>query len=267
MIANDAPFSSPAAKSVYDKVYAMWSEGNQAEAERILNAAASKFQGDIRLAFFAATLIRSRFQIEEAASIFAFVANRIPKTRQGQAARLMLLIDQNKDAMTRFQELGKLAMTTKPAEPLIIWLYAIAARTLRQNKAGIQAYALLLKQVKVGSSLIHQTFANLLDKEDRYAESLVHRRLAVKLEPAPWSYDGLAMTLYLMNREAESLKIFEQFMPKSPNFALGWHHWGFVLGQMGRNKEALEKMDRALALAPDDPGFQKEREDVRKKLR
>ncbi|MGC4044476.1 MAG: tetratricopeptide repeat protein [Armatimonas sp.] len=268
MQTKDVAFLSTSGKAAYDQIFLAWSAGNQTEAERMLREAARKYGSELRLAFFAALLVRSRFDIQGAAPILAFVANRAPGTRQGLAAQYMLAIDQRRNVPQSFAALGKLAMETRPVEPLIVWLYAIAARTLRQNRPGIAAYTLLLKHVKVGSALIHQTFANLLDGDKRYAEALPHRQLAVKLEPAPWSYDGLAMTLYRLRRFDESLKIFEKAAPKSGStFPLIWNHWGVVLSAMGRNKEALEKMERAVQLDPNDSVFRHDRDTIRARLR
>ncbi len=267
MESQDIPFGSPAAKGTYEKVLRTWSDGNQPAAEKLLGEAARTFRTERRLAFFAALLVRSRFNVEEAAPIFAFIAEGSSATRQGKAARLMLAIDQNKNTEASFTALGKLAMESKPVEPLIVWLYAISARTLRKNKAGIAAYTLLLKNIRVGSALVHQTFGNLLDGENRYEEALVHRKLAVKLEPAPWSYDGLAMTLHRLNRNGEALKILEQVCPKISNFPLIWCHWGIVLSAVGRNKEALEKLDKAIAQDPSDPTFRRTREEILREMK
>lgn len=267
MQAPDIPFLSAPGKATYNKIFAAWSAGNQPEAERMLGEASRKFGSELRLVFFAALLVRSRFDIEAAAPILAVVAEHAPKTRQGLAARYMLAIDRRLEPQKSFTMLGKLAMESKPVDPLVVWLYAIAARTLGQNKHGIAAYTLLLKHVKVGSALLHQTFANLLDREKRHKEALPHRQLAVKLEPAPWSHDGLGLTLYHLGRYEEALKIFEKFAPKSPDYALIWNHWGMVLYQLRRDKEALEKMKRAVQIDPTDPDFRRDVETVRSQLK
>lgn len=265
MSVPDAPFSSPEAKLAYDNLLKQWGEGDQFGAERGFLETAKKHPRDLRLFFFAALLTRSRFDIKGGLRFFDTLAKVAPKTRQGEASRYMAAIDRQQESNKNFSALADLAMKDLPVEPLTVWLYAIAARTLDQNKAGIAAYTLLLKNIKTGSSLVHQTFANLLDEEARSLEALPHRQKAVALEPAPWSYDGLASTLYRLRRTDEALAMRAETQKRYPDFALGWANWATNLAGLDRYKEALEKVEKALQLDPNNPDFRKDRDEYKAK--
>jgi tetratricopeptide (TPR) repeat protein len=202
-----------------DKVYVgalkVWSIGKQADAEYLLDKYAHKYHQDQRLAFFQAACVRSRFEIEQANPLLIKVAVMNPASAQGQCAQLVVRLDSKGTATYDFRSLRSL-VRRNPDDLLLLWMLAVQCRNHNLNAEGVQYYARLLKMVGTGSSLVHQTYANLLDELGRHAEALPHRRMAVKLEPASWSYGGLASTLSALGRNDEALKASMKAMDFSP---------------------------------------------------
>jgi tetratricopeptide (TPR) repeat protein len=249
---KDAPFGSDAADELYQKIFTVWSNGDQQKAEQMLTDASVQYQGEMRLALFAAACVRSRFNIKKALPIFQWIAKNAPLSRQKRAAEYMVALDTQKEIDKNFNGLAHLAMDLSPHDPIILWLFGIACRTYSQSKLGIIAYTDLMKQVTVGSSLVHQTFANHLDDEKRYAESLPHRRMVIKLEPTGWSYDSLANLLSRLGKKEEAEKIRKEGSVSSSRYSPFWIHWCKELIHLKRYTEAIVKIDKALALNAKD---------------
>lgn len=184
----------PAADALYRKVLATWSGGDQAGAEVLAAQAVSQFPDDQRLAFFQAACTRSRFEVQEAYPMFIHVNRMDPTTVQGKCSLEIAQIDAKLAVWQHFLELRDV-VKRDPTDPIPLWMLAVECRSLNRNVEGIGCYQKLLTMVHPGPVLVHQTFANLLDEVGRHSEALGHRELAVKMEPAPWSYGGWAITL------------------------------------------------------------------------
>jgi tetratricopeptide (TPR) repeat protein len=254
---TDAPFRTKEAEQFYNKMFTAWSNGDQKKTEELMAEAAQKYKKDIRFAFFAAALIRCNFEVEEALPIFKAIA-KAPPSRQQKAAEYMVALDTGigidtiADFRKTFDGLGKLALKQSPEDPIVIWLFGIACRTYHQSKSGVLAYTTLMKHLKVGTAIVHQTFANHLVDEKRYEEALPHRRLAVKLQPTGWTYDGLANTLFKLGKKEESEKIRKEAAVKYGDYPLFWINWGKELIDLKRYPEAIIKIEKALAFVPND---------------
>jgi tetratricopeptide (TPR) repeat protein len=251
---KDAPFRSKEAEQFYNKMFTAWSNGDQQQVDKMIEEGV-KYLKEVRFVFFAATCIRCNFDVEEALPIYKAIA-KAPSSRQQKAAEYMVMLDTRRgtdDEINKsFNDLRKLAMEQTPQDPIVIWLFGIACRTYNQSKSGVLAYTALMKHLKVGTAIVHQTFANHLDEEKRYVESLPHRRLAVKLQPTGWTYDGLASTLWRLGKREESLKVREEAAVKHGEYPLFWMSWCQELIDLKRYPEAIKKIDKALTLVPND---------------
>jgi tetratricopeptide (TPR) repeat protein len=254
---KDAPFRSKEAEQFYNKVLDAWSNGDQQKTEKILAETSKKSMQEVRLVFFIAIMIRSNFDVEGALPIFKVLA-KAPPSRQQKVAEYMVALDTGvgigaaEEFRKIFDGFGKLALEQSPQDPIVIWIFGIACRTFRQPKSGIRAYTALMKHLKVGTAIVHQTFANHLVDEKRYEEALPHRKLAVKLQPTGWTYDGLANTLFKLGKKEESEKVREEAAVKHGDYPLFWINWGKELIDLKRYPEAIKKIDKALALFPND---------------
>lgn len=178
----------------YAAVIRVWSGGNQQEAERMLAGYLRRYPDDQRLALFRAACARSRFDVKAADPLLQQVVKMKATSEQGKCAAAVLALDQRRDVEAQFDVLRALVLA-HPNDPLPLWMLAVECRSYERNDEGAACYAKLLRMVGKGSSLVHQTYANLLDALGKHREALPHRYLAVRLEPADWSYDGLANTL------------------------------------------------------------------------
>ena len=227
--------------------------GNQRQVEELLPELVKLHPEDQGLKFFQAVVTRSRFEVEEAMPQFEAVVAMDGKTPEGQCAGLMLKIDRRESPGA---SLGRMAEVAKAhGEDLLIqWTVAIGCRTLNQNVAGCKVYEYILKAFYPGEGpvLMHQTYANMLDGAGLYEKAAMHRNIAVMMEPAGWSYQGLANTLTMLKQYDEANRAYRKAVELSPNEGLYWQTWGDCLRQEGFYDEAEKKFEKAVALDPRD---------------
>ena len=113
-------------------------------------------------------------------------------------------------------------MKAHPENAAFDWLLAVECRNYNRNEEGVRAYEALGKHFKTGPSLFHQTYANLLDELGRSEEALPHRKLAVQLEPASWSFGGLAHTCVQLGRPADAADAYDQWLKLQPGSVAAW---------------------------------------------
>jgi len=228
-----------------------FSMGRQADAEAIVRALLAAHPADVSLIFLEGMCIRSRFDVEAAAPYFQAVVRASPNSPQGQCARLMLQIDARQDAENSYAKLVKL-VEGHTDDAWMLWMGAIASRTLDKNEIGVVLYGELLKHFAVGPSLLHQTFANLLDNVGNYELALAHRKMAVRLEPAGWSYQGMGNTLANLQEYEEADKAYAKAIELAPGNSMYWRTWGSALYKWGHMDDAVAKCKEATRLNPQD---------------
>jgi tetratricopeptide (TPR) repeat protein len=206
---------------------------------------------DQGLLFFVAACFRSRFEVDISLKAMAMVEAIDPATPEGQAAGLINSLDQRQQVKTNFDKLRALAQQHRD-RPLLMWMLAVQCRSLHRTGEGIGFYKELLAAIKPrpGPVLVHQTYANLLDEFGRYEEALASRNLAVKMEPAGWSYQGLAFTLAQLKRYEEADRAYAKAVELDPDSALYWLTWGRCLLDWGKPDAAIQRAKRATELAP-----------------
>ncbi len=163
-------------------VLTIWAEGNQIAAETYLGWLVGRHPQHQRLAFFRAACMRSRFDVQSALPMFQEVARADPGSPEGRCTAAILALDSGRDLEANFKTLLEL-VKANAQDPLIVWMLAVQCRARNRNEEGVAAYRELLKLVPVGSSLVHQTFANVLDETKQYEEALKHREIVVRQEP------------------------------------------------------------------------------------
>jgi tetratricopeptide (TPR) repeat protein len=220
--------------------------GDQAGAEQVvqdrINAAVNAGKSPaVEDVFLAAVMTRSRFDTAGAAPLFQYVNQSAPSTPHGLASGIILqLDDRTPDAPKQFRALIELCLMKHYNDTLLLWMMAVQCRAYDQPRLGVDLYAELCKRWKPGPVLVHQTYANLLDELKRFDESLVQRRLAVKLEPAAWSYEGLGNTLTGLKRWNEADDAFSHCIALDPRNVQFWRNWEFSKTQRGDAEGAAE---------------------------
>jgi len=251
-------FSQPLKKAtqqspeqIESQFLALLSAGKQSDAEELLNTNVKNHLNNQRVVFLLACCIRSRFMVRDAASVFSAVVNMGTNSVAGQCAFHILYLEARKDPDQHFSALLNLVENT-PDDLMLRWMMAVQCATYEKNEEGCKHYAKLLEKWNPGPVLVHQEYGNLLDGLKRFEEALVSRRIAVELEPAGWSYEGLGYTLAGLNRFKESNEAYSMSVKLAPENPLYWRSWAWGLGQEKRYPEAIEKCKKALSLNPKD---------------
>jgi tetratricopeptide (TPR) repeat protein len=232
------------ADGFYADTLKIWASGDRNGTEQVLRQAVQSFPGDLRFRFILAADARSRFEIADADRELMYIADRGRGTELGRTALLIVALDQNIDTARNFTALDKLA-DKHPDDPMFLWMVAVECRSLKRTTDGIHRYAKLLTRVNPGPALVHQTYANLLDDASRSAEALPHRQLAVKMEPAGWTYDALGNTLSHLKRWDEADAAYRRSTSLAPNDAQYWSNWAWSKDQRGDKDGASSLRFRA----------------------
>ena len=272
------------------QLVALIQQGKPTEAEAVMEKHAAVYRANQRLIYLFAACTRSRFDVKEAMRLFVVAGMANEKTLLGQSTFRIVMLDGVKEIQQKpersFADLEKM-VASHPDEIAVRWMLAVQCRSYNRNVQGVIHYKKLLEKWKPGPVLAHQTYANLLDELNRFDEALVERRMAVKLEPAGWSYDGLGNTLDSLGRfdEADKAHAKASALDPADGHSLGnwaanamlrkkyddaikrcalatqldpayprtWSVWGQCLEAQGKNTESLKKFRKVLELCPNDP--------------
>lgn len=256
---DDDPFvtvSPPAAQisgveenAACDRIIKAWSEGDQGRAEHMAAARLQAHPSERRTTFVHATFMRSRFYKEEPDQIFGRLIQANPNDLIGQTSGYVLKLDAHRDVEASLRAFAGLS-GQNPNDPLVVWLLGIECREHKANKLGAKAYEQLCTLVNPGGSLIHQTYANILDELGRYNDALPHRQTAVRLEPASWSYNGLGNTLHELGRYAEAVKAQQKALELEPDSARVWRQAARSENALGHYASAFKMATRSTELNP-----------------
>jgi tetratricopeptide (TPR) repeat protein len=225
-----------------------------ADAKKMFEDRPNWYRDQQRLLFLHAACLRSRFEKEDAFRVFRAVCRIDSKTPAGRCAYHVLALDVRAAAVLgvkyvdgQFAELERLA-DANPEDVVIRWMLAVECRTWNRNELGAKQYRIILEKWTPGPVLVHQTYANLLDELKRHDEALAERRIAVEMEPAGWSYDGMANTLHYLGRFLEAEQAHTKAAELNPSSARHLLNWAATLHDEGKQDEAIEKCRRALVL-------------------
>lgn len=243
------PKLSPA--QVETQVLRLLNAGKQSDAETLLEQYVPVYRKNQRILFLTACCERSRFMIQEAAPVFAAVADLGTNTITGKCALHILYLDAKRDAHTHFEALQQL-VEANTNDVMLRWMIAVECRSFNQNEEGVKHYQKLLEQWNPGPVLVHQTYGNLLDELHQYEEALTERRRAVELEPAGWSYQGLGNTLAALNRFSDANTAYAKSVELAPRRSAYWTSWAWSLSREKNFPEAIAKCEKATTLNPDD---------------
>ena len=257
---EQAPDCTLSADEAYARSVELLSDGRQAEAEDLIKFAVKSHRNDIRILFAKAVLERSRWDMRSAEVWFSMAGKAQGNAALSRAAGLSIKLDQHEAVEENMAELICLS-NENPGEIYLLWLSAIQyreqgrgsmprERTQKRAERERVRYEKLLKHFRIGPVLLHQRYANILDDLHEYETSLEHRILAVSMEAAGWSLDGLAFTLYKLEKYEWSSAVYARVLRRTTYNDNYWRRWGTTLYAMNRYDEAEEKYREALRLEP-----------------
>jgi tetratricopeptide (TPR) repeat protein len=225
------------------------SAGDQDSAEKAVDTAPAAIKYYQHFQFIDASLTRSRFLVPEALDKYKNVLLQYPYNIDGYSSFLIREMDLGINEKENWIELKKLA-DKNDTNIWLRWMLCVEARNLGLNTEGAAEYAKLFGMVKSGTSLMHQTFANILDELGRHDEALEHRYSAVKLEDKSWSRDGLANTLAALNKFDEAAVNYQKAIEMNPKDSNSMVNYCLMLLQQGKYTEAESVITQATQVDP-----------------
>ena len=230
----------------------------QQESQEFVDEHAEQLKTAQRLLFLHGAVVRSRFYRQRGFVIFSAVLLADATTPSGKCAALMVKLDSSLQRAASLRVGQRLENFKELADDhlddvVIRWMAAVQCRTWNRNEEGVEHYQKILEKWHPGPSLVHQTYANLLDQVQRYDDALVERKITIKMEPAGWSYDGLANTLNHLGRFDEADAAHAAAVEADPKTARLWCNWAYNLKDQGKFAPAIEKCEHAAELETDNP--------------
>lgn len=228
--------------TVYQKGISLLAAGKQNDAETLIFNQARQHP-TVQIVFFAAVLVRSRFELSTADPIFDQISAAQPNSIDGKTAALVSAIDNGKDVEKNFKALDDLSKAN-PKNPLILWMVAVECRQLQKNEIGIERYQQLLKALDPGPALLHQTYGNLLLRSGKFAHALAQYDIAIKMEPAAWDYNSRANALLDLHRYDQAAAAYRKATELDPDYILAWQNWAILCKLQHDLPGAVEKLKK-----------------------
>jgi tetratricopeptide (TPR) repeat protein len=241
--------------AAYNAVFSLLDAGKQHEAEDLLDVMIKKYNDDQRLVFVRGVCKRSRFSVEKSHVFFIKAIAIAPTSYWGKCSSLVIDYDtgSNKEAQLALSKEYQKANTN---DIWIAWISAVLCRdyyketdSTNYSQYGASSFQKALNGFSAGPVMIHQTYANIIAEElGQPEQALKHRKLAVEMEPRPWTYQGMANTLNALKRYDEANEYFAKMVELDPSDDVYWESWGMSLYKQKKYLESIEKLHTAVKL-------------------
>jgi TPR repeat protein len=211
---------------VYSDAITLIATGKQKEAEQLLDAKLETIMDSQRLFFLRGCLARSRFTIEAATELFDRVIALGRETPLGICSKQILDLDERCQKRSKnLHELQEELMDFltwindgRSDEILYRWMFAVQCRSCRLlAMRGANEFEYILSRWDPGPVLVHQTYANILSEQmHQHEKALVHRKIAVELDPRSWTFQGYGNTLSKLGRHKEACEWLQKAVDMEP---------------------------------------------------
>ncbi|MGQ4649468.1 protein kinase domain-containing protein [Lyngbya aestuarii] len=209
-------------------------------------------------------------ETDNASATVTPTATPVSPPEEQQAAQLLSEADSQREA-GNYQQALKIydqAIALQPDIPEAHWGRCYSLNSLGRVSEGISACdnALALKP-NYPEALWSKGSA--LDSQQKYQEALTLYDQALQINPQyaqAWNNRGVAL-LNLRGDPQEAITAFEKATTLQPDFADAWANRGAALWAIQRFDEALESIDRALQIEPNNKAAKNLRKQMQKKLR
>jgi len=253
----------PIQTRIYIDALEKLSAGKQKDAEAIFDHTSRLYPDSQRLLFARAVCARSRWAKHLSTPWMEKVVQIDSTSVEGQCANYVLNLHFRTDPVSVAINIKSLSslVDKNPRNPLILWSLAIECHQHFKNtgehtysEKGAESYRKLREKWKVAPVLVHQTYANILSEElGQHEQALEHRRLAIQLEPAAWTYEGLGNTLVKLKRYEEANSAFVNCTELDPQDAHYWMDWALCFEAQDKYDECVVKLQKAAELNPEEP--------------
>lgn len=265
---SQAAEASPNAISPASGILQVMASGNLPLAESQLQEALKQNPRDLECAFLAAVCERSRFVPGSASPLFLKIMTDHPDSLEARASACALGLDLAFDrpsALFYYNALVILSRQNSRSIP-IRWLTGMMSRTITRShvykkdseqyrrivQCGIRDHETLLTLMGPGQGPqpVHQTLANLLDSANDYDNALKHRQLSLTMSRKPGVLQGAAVTLMMLDRQAEALPLLQEGLAQEPDNTECLATLGRVLLGLGKKEEAIRTWSKLAQLQP-----------------
>lgn len=244
---------APDVEAALAYVNQLLNDGQQTEAEDMLERAIVKFHPDARLLFIRGVMCRSRWDKSSAEIYFKGVAALEPDSYRASAGAATINLDRQQIPSSVDASMKKL-VKDYPDDIFLHWLYGIHCRTCWSTyPEGVQTYEWILERWNPGPVMVHQTYANeLSERWGRDEEALKHREIALKQSERSWTCQGMANTLYKLYRFPEAERFYARAVELDEHDFKYIYQWGRCLARLERFIEAEALFREALEIDPSD---------------
>ncbi|MFH1746276.1 MAG: tetratricopeptide repeat protein [Planctomycetota bacterium] len=174
-------------------------------------------------------------------------------------ANLMLLEDQNADAVTHYQA----AVRLKPGRASAHASLGIALARLDRHPEAESAYRAAL-QLEPDDPVVHYNLGRALGAMGRFPEAAAEYHEALRLKPDDTRFRcNLGMALAAMGRDDEGLAQLYQAVNSDPRFVPARMILAQMLRRQGRTDAAIEQLQEALRIDPRNAAARRELEAIR----
>ena len=235
-------------RKVFERVVTLLKGGERQEAEALCRDALEQDPGDINFVSLLGTILAGRGAHDEAVQLLARAVRTAPGHAQAHEdlGTLYLNMDQAAEAIKYLERARELR---SPHAPLLSKLSAAYSRLGNAEEAEScrkAAAALSPEQARLDE-------ATRLFTQGRFRESETIAKELVRQNPKDVNAALLLARLAMMaNCYEDARAILEKITETAPRFIAVWHDLSTVLKELHQYDEAVEVLERALRLDPDN---------------
>lgn len=232
---------------LYTAVLTRWGSGDTKGAEAELAKVLPGTLISEKTALLKAIMILGRGFVSPEPSLQEVITIAPESVEAKVASHLSNILKKNEEERN-VKELVQL-VERNPGRPVLAFA-AIVALQSRKDEVAAEAWCIrVASMVKPGPPPLHLRWGSALDAQKKHEEALVHRKLALQLEPAAWSNAALGFTLDSLQRYDEANNAYAEAIriyPAPEHYV----SWGISRSHAGEYAEALEKFELALKRDP-----------------
>jgi tetratricopeptide (TPR) repeat protein len=193
------------------------------------------------------TVMRKKGQFMEAVSFYekALQANPMIPDAWSDIGMLFYNVGRHDDAIKSFRKAIKL-------NPKMARAFMGLGMALNEVGNPEEALAACRRAIELAPKMVeaHLTMGAILSKKADYVGAAAEYRQSLDIQPDFFAWNNLGDAQLQMKQFGEAEKSFRQAMTFNADNAIVRYNLGMALAELGRKKEALEEIEKSLALDP-----------------